>query len=152
HSRTNTWISASGEPRPASRHQSDSGSTTERVPSFFEHTGISADFSSRIFWADLAKTGIGAATIDHNATTDTAFSPFMLISLPLVRDTIDLPAAPRGRSQDRSPEKTRRGRSRGPYSGASGVTILTLRPRNIRCRSRISSMSQAPRPGGAGAQ
>src|SRR5437867_8373849 len=79
--RTNTLISASGEPRPASRHQSDSGSTTERVPSFFEHTGISADFSSRIFWADLAKAGIGAAIVDHNATTDTEFCTFVRIYL-----------------------------------------------------------------------
>ena len=77
------------------------------MPSFFDHTGISADISSRIFWADLAKAGIGAATIDHNATTDTAFSPFMLISLPLVRDTIDLPAAPRGHPQDRFAGKGR---------------------------------------------
>ncbi len=80
--RTKTLIKASGEPRPCSRHQSDAGSTTETLPSFFEHTGISADFSSRMSCADLANAGMDAAAIESNATTDSDFSPFDSMSLP----------------------------------------------------------------------
>src|SRR5882672_6357503 len=81
--RTKTLISASGEPRPCSLHQSDSGSTTLTVPSFLAQTGIWADFSSRISWAGLANAGMDAAATS-DATTESDFSDFMDIVSPFV--------------------------------------------------------------------